>query len=343
MADKLDRTCWRGIRIDHPSQWELAVASRVDQPGRCSFSDRHYQRLDVRWRGLKYVPKPQLLLDKARRSANGTEGGTTCSALTGAPRDWSGVVRKTPEGSIVYAVRFFRAERMLAEVTLVWPGRRNTSLEKDVLAGIAPQGPPPGEAGLRHWWAMGLRVDLDARWELRTVSAKVGRIKWRFLPADPVSRRGKKPPPGSPGRRLGKPDSLARRKADLAVERIAMPKYWLKGPLRDWLNELVGPNIQVLHQGGCDYNSHRTDRLTPRSPTDPLSRLRGLSTLRTDMAWRCPVEQRVYHVCYSEIGRTEELTLPESLKIHCCRPPLVSVESRRAGKPRTAARGGENE
>jgi len=332
MADEFDRTCWRGIRIDHPAQWELAVASRVDQPGRCTFCDRHYQRLDVRWRGLKYVPKPELLLDKARRPANGPEGGTTCSDLTGAPRDWSGVVRRTPEGWIVYAVRFFRAERMLVEATLVWPGRRNTSLEKDVLSGIAPEGPPPGEAGMRHWWAMGLRVDLDARWKLQTVSAKVGRVKWRFVPTDPGSRRGRKPPP----------DSVARRKADLAVERIAMPKYWLKGPLRDWLNELIGPDIQVLHQGVRDYNSHRAERLTTRSPADKLSRLRGLWNLRTDVAWRCPVEHRIYHVCYSEIARAEELSLPESLKIYCCRPPPALV-SRRAGKPRAAARGGENE
>ena len=66
MTTELERTCWRGMQIGHPADWELSLASALDAPGQCSFSDRYYQRLDVRWRPVTYVPDMDRMLDKYR-------------------------------------------------------------------------------------------------------------------------------------------------------------------------------------------------------------------------------------------------------------------------------------
>ena len=57
------------MEIGHPPDWELSFACEPDAPGRCSFSDRYYQRMDVRWRELKYVPDLDKMLDKYRIAA----------------------------------------------------------------------------------------------------------------------------------------------------------------------------------------------------------------------------------------------------------------------------------
>ena len=68
---EFDLTCWRGMGIKHPPSWELSTASALGEPGRCAFSDRLYQRLDVRWKSLKYVPNLDLMLKKHRRKESG--------------------------------------------------------------------------------------------------------------------------------------------------------------------------------------------------------------------------------------------------------------------------------
>ena len=84
MTIRLERTSWRGIRVDHPAHWELAWASGPDEPGRLTFADRYYHRLEVRWRPLRFVPNLDMLLDKYRRKEK--DDATEILELTSPPQ-----------------------------------------------------------------------------------------------------------------------------------------------------------------------------------------------------------------------------------------------------------------
>ena len=157
MAGTLERTCWRGMQTEHPPEWELAVVSGLDEPGRCTFADRYYQRLDIRWSPLKYVPNLKLVLDKHRRRSESEKDRPVCD-MDSPPPDWEGVMRQAEPGVVVHAARFFRHLRWLVEATLVWPGRRDLSLERQILESISAQDP---DAPLRLWQAMGITMRIS--------------------------------------------------------------------------------------------------------------------------------------------------------------------------------------
>ena len=50
------------------------------------------------------------------------------------------------------------------------------------------------------------------------------------------------------------------------------------------------------------------------------------NSFRLDAAWQCPRESRLYHVRRTQISRDAEISLPQDLKIHCCRPAPVLSE-----------------
>jgi len=291
MQRELERTLWRGMEIGHPPQWELAVASGVDEPGRTAFADRYLHRLDVRWRPLKYVPNLDKMLERHRRKAD-KDQKLKLSDLTGGPPEWRGVVRQTPGGTVVHAGRFFREARLLVEAAVVWPKKRNRVLENAVLASIRPQGQE--KAKRRDWQAMGLSLTAPEGFELRTSAAKVGKVRWEF----------------DTGRRNG---------PQLTVERIALPEYWLTAPLREWLGEQLGGEWKQVRQDPASFGPHRGERLLSRVKLGPLDSLRGRRRLRVDAAWQCPVEGRVYHVSYVKTCRAEELSLPAGFAVRCCR------------------------
>ena len=297
MAVELDRTCWRGMEIGHPVDWELSLASSLDSPGRCSFSDRYYQRLDVQWRPLTYVPQMDRMLDKYRARK---EKKTTFHDAPHLPAEWHGLARKTAKAWILHAGRFFRERRLLVEVTILWPDKRDKAAERAILASIAAQDP---DAPARTWRASGIEATISGDWELVSGSAQVGRVRWEFRPRK--KRRGP-------------------RRAVLTVERIAAPRYWLDEPLRDWLTDQLPQYSRTIHRGGVQVNAHPGEQLTSRTRIATLPSLRGIRRLRLDVAWQCPIEDRVYHVSYSEPSRRDELVLPEHFQVRCCRPVRVA-------------------
>lgn len=288
MEPTLDRTSWRGMQIDHPHDWELSVASGVDEPGRLKFVDRLYERLDVRWKPLTYVPDLQKALEKYRPDA---DRKAKVSDLSGAPQPWQGIVRKLPKGTVVHAGRFFRNVRWLVEATVLWPRRRNTELERTILASVQPLDP---RAPVLTWQASGLSLVLGREFDLQTNQARVGRVAWTFT-----------------ARAKGGPE--------LTVERLAMAQYWLRQPLRDWLVEELPDRHEVIRQHVMDANGHRGEALISRGRVGRVASLRGLKEIRLDAAWQCPLEARVYHVRLKEISRDEEISLPQDLQIRCCR------------------------
>jgi len=289
MVEELAQTSWREMRISHPSEWELAVASGAEEPGRCTFVDRTDQRLDLRWRSVKYVPD----LDKMLQKHRGRQGDKErISEMADVPVNWRGLVRRTEGGTIVHAGTFFRNRRWLVEMAVYWPSRRNTALEREILSSVHAE---DADADPRLWRAMGMSLRLDRQYDLKKSSASVGRVKWTF----------------ETGRKRG---------PRLVIERIAMADYWLKAPLRDWLESELPARGKVLRRDPLVYNTHRGEQLMSQSRISTLSGLRGLRNLHLDLAWTCPIEQRVYRVSFTEASRDEEASLPKRLEIDCCRP-----------------------
>jgi len=322
MAASLERTSWREVQIDHPSCWELAVASGPDDPGRLTFSDRRYHRLDLKWRAIRYVPNVDLLL--TRHHSRDQKDGRKVSPLTTAPPPWKGLVQETASACIVHAMRHFSGARLLVEASLVWPGRRDIPLENAVLASVAT---PDARQDARLWQAMGLSVTCPWQYDLRASSLKVGQIQWDFLA-------------------MAGQHKVDKQAAALRVERMAMPEHWLKGQaLRDWLAGQLPPGARVISQmcirqdqqvtpgptRGTWRSPHPAEQILSASKAPLAGRIRGLQDVRLDLAWLCPPEGRAYHVQLTQ-RRTDERVEPlAGLQVRCCRPVPDVAASRNVG------------
>ena len=312
MAAAMERTFWRGIEVDHPVRWEVAVASGPDDPGRLTFADRRFHRFDLRWRSLKYVPNMDLMLTKYKRRNKKDEARV--SDLKTAPAPWKGVVRRTGDAAIVHAGRFFRDSRLLVEAAIVWPARRDPALEAGLLESVRPTDP---DAEMRVFQAMGLSVTCPASFDLAVSSSKVGQIQWDFAPKARRKRRS-----GGEG--------AAASHTMLRVERIALAKYWLKDTaLRDWLGEQA--EGRRLRSRVVPQDRHTAEEIVSVGRAPLVRRLRGEQRLQLDLAWRCETEQRIYHVQFTELRRDEDIALPKLWNVHCCRPSPASSASRTAG------------
>ncbi len=299
MPQALERTSWRGVRVDHPAEWEIALAAGPDDPPRFAFADRHYHRLDVRWQRVERPPNLKLFLEKHRQSPQGQLRDV--SPLSGLPAGWSGVLRKGEGGCVTYAAKVFRDRRILTEVTLFWPGRRDIPLEAAILESVAADTSAP----VRLWQAMGLSMELGQEFTLRSSGASVGRVRWQFA---------------APGREAAK----------LTVQRLAMPDCWLNRPLEDWLSEQLPPRHVAIDRSITTFNGHLGRRQLSRGKGNLTASLRRLRPMRLDVAWLCPAENRLYHVTFTRLSRTESVKLPESLTVRCCRPvPQVTLAAGR--------------
>jgi len=305
MAGQLERTSWRSVQIEHPGEWEVAVASGPDDPGRLILADRQYHRLDVKWRTLKYVPNLDLWITKyARRDK---KDKTKYSPLATAPGEWKGVVQKKTKGTLVHAVRFFHEPRLIVEVTVVWSSKRDVGLENRILQSVRT---PDVQDRSKLWEAMGMSVVCPREFDLRETDLKVGRIRWDFRAIDAKGKAIKTGP-------------------EIRVERIALPDHWLGGKaLREWVGEQLPGRYAQLRGRAVPVNRHPAEELVSVGKGPLSGRLRGRREMRMDLIWRCPMEQRVYHVELTEQRRDEEISLPERFEVRCCRPvPLIEARN----------------
>jgi hypothetical protein len=284
------------LQVDHPAGWELAIACGVDEPRRCVFADRYYHRLDVSWRPLKFEPNLDLVLQKYRRREK-KQTDTVVKELTGLS-EWRGVVQKLSHGTVVNAVCFLSNAHWLVDVTITWPKSRDVDLEKAILKSIKAEDPGTSP---RFWQAMGISLSLGSEFDLVLSQAKVGQVKWDFA-------------------------TEARRGPKLAVERIALPEYWLKGTLREWLAGQLRPGSKLLRQDQATVNNHRGEQMLSRRKLGPVTAARGFAELRLDVAWLCPVESRMYHVSNTDVARAADTSLPRDLSIRCCRPAPAAMK-----------------
>jgi hypothetical protein len=279
------------MEIPHPVEWELALASSVDEPCRCTFSDREYQRLDVRWRPLKAVPDMAKMLEKHRQKTGKEDPDTKIYELTDLPEPWFGLSRKTPDGTIVHTGRFFADSRLLVEMALVWPGRRDINLEHEILLDLVPQDP---HEPIRHWKAMGMEILTPAHWILDEQSSKVGKVRWTFQ-ADETGRES------------------------LVFTRYAMVNAWLGVPIHQWLEE-KHTGGKLLKAEPKRFNDHQADSILWANRRSPMDLARGLRPLTLELAWRCPTDERLYHLQYNCLSPDLDLELPAEVKVVCCQP-----------------------
>jgi hypothetical protein len=288
MPQPLDLTCWRGLKITHPAQWELSLATGPDEPAQCVFSDRLHQRLDVRWRPVRQPFDLDPLLDKYRPPE-----GAQVRKLD-LPDPWRGLLRQTPEVAIVHAARFFKPVRLLAEASIVWPQKRDEATEARILADMSFVDP---DLAVWPWRALGLRAQVPSEFALKSASSRVGRVTWQFS--------------GPP-----------RTRQTLTIERLAMPDYWLKGTLGDWLRGELPENSKFpagARPGGKPPLTCRepSEQLLSVSPAGTLAFLGGVRLVRIDAAWRCVAEDRVYHTALTQPSRKRQLDWPRELVVHC--------------------------
>ncbi len=283
-----------GVNIRHPAEWELMQANHADQPGWCLFADRIYQRLDVRWKPVKYVPNLELLLDKYRQHKDSEAAPYRLIV----PQPWQALGQDTEQGQLTHAFRFFTDSRLLFETTIIWPTGRNEQIENEILTGIDIQ--PPGTAN-KLYQAMGISMDIPAEYELTDSTATVGHIKWQF-------------------------GQTSRNAPSITVERIAMPQYWLTGSIGDWQESDVTEKTQVIDRRVINCNGHNGQQLITSKSIGPVSSLRGRRLIKLDRAWLCPSENRVYRVTIAARSTTEEISIPDGLAIRCCKPvPKVKL------------------
>jgi hypothetical protein len=50
-----------------------------------------------------------------------------------------------------------------------------------------------------------------------------------------------------------------------------------------------------------------------------------------DLGWLCPIENRLYHMHYTELTQHEDIGLPDGFEIHCCRTAPSATKSRAVG------------
>jgi hypothetical protein len=281
------RTCWRGVLMDHPSEWEPAMLSGPKQPAKCVLVDRRSQRLQIDWQEVERSPDlDQMFQRLGKGKGKDKKDGPMPRPLSGVP-GWTGIVVEEQDGpTVVRAGRHFPKVKTLVQVAVTWPGRRNRELERQVLAGIRPL----DGGDQRRWQAMGLSVDVPPGFELDEAEHRVGHLRWQFV-------------------RPGRP------RAGLMVERIAAPEHWLEGTVEDWARSLLPSGTKVTEESAVPQGGHEAVEIASRK--GGRSRVPGLpATVRLDRAWICPADERAYHLA---LWRGHDLDdLPDQCAVFCC-------------------------
>ncbi len=303
METGFQHLAWRGLEVDHPETWELIRASPIGQDPEIALADRRYERLTLGWRWLQNEPNVRKLVEDARRK----DGRKEVYALEAPVDGWKGVWEPIGHaGTRVHAGRYFAERHLWVEMALVWPGDRDLRVERHILDSLQPSDTTAAE---RLHQAMGLKVYVSRPFDLVAFEAICGQTVWTF--ADTAS-----------GARL----------PSLTVRRIALPGYWLRLPLGEWIRGQLAPRTRILREERGTHNRHEAVDVFSAHPGRLRDRLRRRRIGRHDRAWICPIENRLYHIT---LEREAEMVAPEGYKIECCRNE--ASESPRTGGHRRSA------
>jgi hypothetical protein len=278
-------TSWAGIQLDHPADWEMFRLMQKDGRWRAGFTDRTHHRIDIRWRKLGYVPNLAKMLERYQEK----EKKEKTVPLTGQPQGWQGTVRQAGEGVVVNAGRFIDETKTLVEMIVVWPQKRDQKLENGIFDSVQSL---TAKEGMKLWQAMGLKARMNEGYDIVEYKAEPGRVEWVF-------GKGRKPA------------------EKLAVERIAMPKYWLKGTLAKWLRTRE-EKWEKLEEWTQNIGGHEAACWKATSRGLLKDSLLLKKKIKTEMAWLCEKEKRVYRVSFQATQRKSELAMPVDFEVVCC-------------------------
>ncbi len=288
------QTCWRGLAIAHPAEWEAARLSDQGQPNQLSLVDRRYQRLEAHWQVLKRPPNLDAMYERLGKSLREHPH----KQLLGQP-EWRGLVQDGPVGQVVHAGRFFPAQSMLVELVLIWPQGRDQQIETAILRSVAPTIDRP----VLTWRALGLHVELEREFDLTEASSHVGRVCWTFERAKPALW--------------------------LTIERLAMGKFWLKNDLPSWLAKERPEKFRPINlttssgsQSAVDAG-HQIVRLDSQWG-GRVARLFRRAQRQVDFGWLCSEQERVYRLV-ARWPAHRPAFWPESLLVSCCRSVRIKV------------------
>lgn len=287
MAEQMTfaHTSWAGIELDHPAEWEMFRLMRKGDKWQWGFVDRSHQRIGLLCRKLGYVPN----LGKMLETHQEKEKKERTVPLTGQPTGWLGTVRQSEGGWVVNAGRFIEDSMMLVEMIVVWPQRRDQELENVILGSVRSV---PVENEMRLWQAMGLKARMHQEYHIVEFKAEVGKVEWVF-------GKGAKP------------------RQTVAIERISMPKYWLKGTLAGWLRSRE-EKWTSMKEWTQNVNGHEAACWKATAKGLMVDSLLLKKKVKVEMAWLCEKEQRVYRVSCMATQRGSELAMPEDSEVVCC-------------------------
>jgi hypothetical protein len=278
-------TSWAGIQLDHPAEWELFRLVRKADRWRCGFMDRTHQRIDMRWRRLDYVPNLGKMLERHQEK----EKREKTVPLAGQPEGWMGTVRQVDGGAVVNAGRFVEETMTLVEMIVIWPGKRDQELENAILQSVRGV---EAENGMRLWQAMGLKARMSQEYDIVEYKAEVGKVECVF-------GKGAKP------------------RQKVSVERLAMPKYWLKGTLAGWLR-IREEKWQTTEEWKQNVNGHDAAGRKAVGKGLLVDSVLLKKKVKAEVAWLCEKEQRVYRVSCFATQRKSEIAVPTDIEIMCC-------------------------
>lgn len=296
-----ETTIWQGLRIGHPADWELALVSGPGAPGRCAFVDRHIQRMDVHWRRQKTPIDLELLLSNHRKQ----DADVDISDLSHLPEGWEGLIRKHSGSSVTHAARFFPDDYLIVEVAIIWPEEMDSDTQNAILDEISPV--EVDEEGRQSIRAFGLSVRVPKPFRLRSVTPNAGCISMKF------STEEKKGP-------------------ELTLERIALPSQIKTQTVRDWLILNMPEGFDRIRDDLISHGTHRKESVTSRGKCSMLSTWRGIYGRCLDVAWICPIEERLYHIRLQQTTAEEAIHLPDGLDVDCCKPVPVLRATSEAGQ-----------
>lgn len=297
MEVKYNRTCWQGIYLEHPADWELCATSGNSDAGSLYLGDRRRRRLRFYWRKLDYRPNLERLVDK--RNAEDEENEEVEWRRVGLPGEWTGVIEKKGGASMLHSGRFFEDEGVLVEAIIFWPHGRNLEGEARILQSV---GFAKEEDGGMPWKAMGLDALIPVEFAFDKYDSLAGKVAWEF------KKKEKKP-------------------TRLTIERLGVPDYWLKSSMQEWLEAQLAHGSGIRSRNLIQWRNHQAVKILSTAAASGIRRIRGMYKVVLCVGWKCETENRVYRVVLDTFARDFNIRLPENLRVNCCKPAPVLEKS----------------
>lgn len=285
---EFQRLCWRNIEMMHPAGWEMTFASPASITPQIILSDRRYERLKMQWRQLSYTP------ELARVIAREQDEAKSVTILTSVPDGWHGLVASYEHGLVIHAGKFFPETKTLAEIILFWNKERNKHIENKIMESIRPLPPSIPDC---MWEAMGIKAKIPSECTLSKFTAEAGQITWNFM----YGTKSKK-------------EIIISYHPILSVIFPQQKITW------ETIKEFVEVNTRLSGQKTLQaepytYNGHTGVRIEYSVIAKGIKRLIGYKDRVVELAWACPVEERLYRLF---IPFDEYHVLSEKLSVKCC-------------------------